>query len=92
VLRSTAVYGATLADTHQTLQQRNYPWWRETDPLAKLFVRLPTPAYYAGLAIATGLSWLSWRMARSRRWRKLSPVPQLLTISGNLYGFRSNLH
>jgi hypothetical protein len=92
VLLSTAVYGAALADMHQTPQQRNYPRWRESDPLAKPFVRLPTPAYHAGLAMATGLSWLSWRMARSRRWCKLSPVPQLLTISGNLYGFRSNLH
>jgi hypothetical protein len=93
VLLSTAVYGAALADMHQTLKERNYSWWRETDPLAKPFVRLPTPAYYAtGLAMATGLNWLGWKMARSRRWRKLSPVPQLLTISGNLYGFRSNLH
>jgi len=93
VLLGTAVYGAALADMHQTLQERKYPWWRETDPLAKPFVRLPTPAYYAtGMAMATGLNWLSWKMARSRRWRKLSPIPQLLTISGNLCGFRSNLH
>ncbi|MDR3722492.1 MAG: hypothetical protein P4L00_12895, partial [Candidatus Acidoferrales bacterium] len=70
---------------------RNYSGWYETDPLAKPFVRLPAPAYYAtGLAMATGVNWLSWKMAHSRRWRKLSPIPQILTIGGNFYGFQSN--
>jgi len=88
---STAVYGAALADMHQTLEVRNSPWWYETDPLAKPFARLPAPAYYAtGLAMATGINWLSWKMAHSRRWHKFAPVPQLLTITGNLYGFHSN--
>jgi hypothetical protein len=91
VLLSAAVYGAALADMHQTLAVRNYSWWSETDPLARPLVRLPAPAYYAtGLAMATGVNWLSWKMAHSRRWRKLAPIPQLLAISGNLYGFRTN--
>jgi hypothetical protein len=88
---SVAVYGASLADMHQTLAFRNNSWWYETDPLAKPLVRLPAPAYYAtGLAMATDLNWISWRMGHSRRWRKLSPIPQLLAVAGNIYGFRSN--
>jgi hypothetical protein len=91
VLLSAAVYGAALADMHQTLAVRKNSWWYETDPLAKPLVRLPAPAYYTvGLVMATGVNWLSWKMAHSRRWRKLAPIPQLLSISGNLYGFRSN--
>lgn len=92
VLLSTAVYGAALADKHQTLAVRHYSWWHENDPLAKPFIRLPTPTYYAaGLAMATGVNWLGWKMAHSRRWHKLSPIPHLLAASGNLYGFHSNL-
>jgi len=76
---------------HQTLDVRKNSWWHETDPLAKPLVRLPAPAYYAtGLAMATGVNWLSWKMARSYRWRKLAPVPQIFSITGNLYGFHSN--
>jgi hypothetical protein len=91
VILSVAVYGASLADIHQTLQVRNYPWWYETDPLARPFVHLPAPAYYAtGLAMATGLNWLSWKMGHSRRWHKLSALPQLFAIGGNIYGFKTN--
>jgi hypothetical protein len=91
VLLSAAVYGASLADMHQTLEVRKFSWWYETDPLARPIVRLPAPAYYVtGLALATSVNWLSWKMAHSRRWRRLSPIPQLLSIGGNLYGFHSN--
>jgi hypothetical protein len=49
---------------HQTLAVRNYSWWYETDPFARPFAKLPAPAYYAtGLAMATGLNWLSWKWA-----------------------------
>ena len=92
ILLSTCVYGASLADMHGTLELRHYSWWRETDPLARPFARLPTPAYYAGgLAVATGVNWLSWKMAHSRRWHKLAPIPQLLSISGNGYGISTGL-
>jgi hypothetical protein len=88
---SAGVYTAAMLDMHQTLAVRSSPWWYETDPLAKPFVRLPAPAYYAaGLALATGVNWLSWKMSHSRRWHKLAPIPQVLSITGNLYGFHTN--
>ena len=91
ILLSAGVYTAAILDMHQTLAVRSSPWWYETDPLAKPFVRLPAPAYYAtGLVLATGVNWLSWKMAHSRRWRKLAPIPQVLSIGGNLYGFHTN--
>lgn len=91
ILLSAGVYTAAILDMHQTLAVRSSPWWYETDPLAKPFVRLPAPAYYAtGLALATGVNWLSWKMSRSRRWHKLAPIPQVLSITGNLYGYHTN--
>ena len=89
---SAAVYGASFADMHQTLKERKYDWWRESDPLAKPFVRLPAPAYYAtGLALATVLNWVSWKMGHSRKWHKLAAIPQLLSVGGNAYGYKTNL-
>jgi hypothetical protein len=82
---SASVYAAGLADMHQTLFVRRYSWWYEKDPLARPMVRLPAPAYYA-----TGLNWLSWKMGHSRTWHNLAPIPQLLAIVGNTYGFKSN--
>jgi hypothetical protein len=91
LILSAAVYGASLADMHQTLRERNHSWWYETDPLAKPFVRLPTPAYYlTGLAMATGLNWISWEMGHSRKWHRLAAIPQLLAIAGNTYGYETN--
>jgi hypothetical protein len=92
LILGTAVYGAAFADMHQTLAVRHYSWWHENDPLAKPLIGLPTPAYYVtGLAMATGVNWLGWKMAHPRRWHKLAPVPQILAASGNLDGFHSNL-
>lgn len=91
VALSAAVYAASLADMHETMRVRNESWWYERDPLARPIVRLPAPAYYAtGLALATGVNWLSWKMGHSRRWRKLAFLPQLFSIAGNSYGFKSN--
>jgi hypothetical protein len=91
LILSAAVYAAGIADMHQTLHVRHYSWWWETDPFAKPIVKLPAPAYYAtGLVLATGLNWLSWRMGHSRRWHRLAPLPQLLAITGNTLGFKSN--
>ena len=91
IVLSAALYTASAADMHQTLHNRKYSWWYEADPLARPFVRLPAPAYYvAGLTLATGINWMSWKMGHSRRWHKLAPIPQLLSIAGNTYGFKSN--
>ena len=92
-LLSAPVYVAAFADMHQTLQERKCSCRREADPLAKPLIRLPAPAYYAtGLMMATGLNWLSWKMAHSRHWHKVAPIPQLLAVGGNLNGVRSNTH
>jgi len=92
LILSVAVYGASFADMHQTMKERKYGWWFEADPLAKPFVRLPAPAYYAaGLAMATGVNWISWKMGHSRKWHKLAVIPQLLAIGGNTYGYKTNL-
>jgi len=89
LILSTAVYGAAFADMHQTVKYRKYDWWYESDPLARPFVHLPSPAYYAaGFALATGVNWISWKMGRSKRWHRLAPIPQLLAIVGNTYGYK----
>jgi hypothetical protein len=93
IFLSAAVYAASLADMHQTLRVRHYDWWTETDPLARPIVKLPAPAYYVtGLALATGINWLSWKMGHSKRWHKVAVVPQLLSVAGNLYGYKSNCY
>jgi hypothetical protein len=93
LLLSAGVYGAATADMYQTMQVRHFYWWHETDPFARPLVHLPTPAYYAtGLALATGLNWFSWKMAHSRRFHKLAPIPQLAAIAGNLRGLDTNIH
>lgn len=91
LILSVGVYGASFADMHETLKQRKYPWWYEADPLARPLVKLPAPAYYAtGFALATGVNWVSWKIGHSRRWHKLTAIPQLLAIGGNTYGFATN--
>lgn len=88
---SAAVYAASLADMHQTMIVRNDSGWYEANPLARPLVNLPEPAYYAaGLALATGVNWMSWKMGHSRRWHKLAFLPQVFSIAGNSYGFKSN--
>ena len=91
LILSAGVYGAAFADMHETLKERKYPWWYEADPLARPLVKLPAPAYYAtGVALATGVNWISWKLGHSRRWHKLAAIPQLLAIGGNTYGYTTN--
>ena len=99
---SAATYTAAALDMHATADAEE--WFKkhphvylgptETDPLARPFVRLPRPAYYAcGFALATGVNWLGYRMSRSRRWRKVWWLPQSISIGANGWGYttrRSN--
>lgn len=86
VTMSAGVYTASAFDMEESKSLG--PDLRELDPLAKPFVRLPAPAYYAAGAIfATGINWLGWRMASSPRWRKIWWVPQATSIGGNLSGY-----
>lgn len=96
LLLSGGVYTAAILDMHSTIAYRDYlakngfhsfpPF--EEDPLARPLVQLPKPAYYAtGLALATGVNYLSWRMAKSRHLHKVWFLPQVLSIVGNSWGY-----
>jgi hypothetical protein len=101
IASSLAVYAAAALDMHATEEtaervrrvHRQYPFFQldysfEGDPLARPFVKLPAPAYYAcGAAFATGVNWLSFRMSRSKRFHKIWWLPQAFSIAGNTHGF-----
>jgi hypothetical protein len=85
-LLSLGVYAAATMDMQESASLR--PRFHEDDPLAKPFAKLPLPAYYAhGLAFATGVNWLGWRMARSEKWHSVWWLPQVCSIAGNLMGY-----
>jgi hypothetical protein len=85
---TTASLGAAAADvycTTQILREGGY----ETDPLARPFTNLPTPAYAAvSMAGAAGVDWLGLRMQRSRHlWiRRFWWAPQIAQIQFNIVG------
>lgn len=83
---SAGVYAASALDMQES--ESRLPHFREYDPLARPFVGLPAPAYYAaGALFATGVNWLGWKMARSPRWHKIWWVPQVATMAGNMAGY-----
>jgi len=93
---SAATYTAAALDMHATADavqlKKNYPafylGYPEADPIARPFVKLPAPAYYAcGFALATGVNWLGYRMSRARKWRKAWWLPQSISMSANGYGY-----
>ncbi|HUL16237.1 MAG TPA: hypothetical protein VLV88_09595 [Terriglobales bacterium] len=89
---SAGVYAAGFLDMHEWIADRNHGH-KEVDPLAKPFAQWPAPAYYAaGLGLDTGVNFLSYKMGKSRRWRKWRHLPQLIAISGNLYGYFSSCY
>jgi hypothetical protein len=93
---SALTYTAAALDMHATADavqlKKNYPAFYlgnpEADPIARPFVKLPAPAYYAcGFALATPVNWLGYRMSRSRKWRKVWWLPQSFSMSANGYGY-----
>ena len=65
---------AAILDTKTTLDVKaKYPTvFRESDPLARAFVKLPAPAYFGtSIAIIGALDFASWKIAGSRhRWQR----------------------
>ena len=83
---SAGVYAAAGLDMQQS--ESMLPHFDEKDPLARPFLRLPAPAYYAAAALfATGVNFLGWKMARSERWHKIWWLPQVTSMAGNLAGY-----
>jgi hypothetical protein len=83
---SAGVYGFAMLDMHETVSVGGY----EDNPLARPFVKLPRPAYYAtGMALATSVNWMASKMKQSKRWRKIWWLPQACSIAANLWGYTS---
>jgi hypothetical protein len=93
---SGLVYSAAAMDMHETRDLMNTcqksplyckNGFSEADPFSRPFIHLPAPAYYAtGFALATGVNWLGWKLTKSRKWHKVSWLPQVISISGNAWG------
>jgi hypothetical protein len=80
------VYAAVWLDMTET--QSSMPNFKEADPLARPFLLLPKPLYYAsGTMLGTGVNWLGLKMQRSERWRKIWWLPQAVSIAANLSGY-----
>lgn len=98
LLTSVGVYSAALLDMRNTRNAMNLCSSQpsqyvchENNPLARPFVGLPAPAYYAtGLALATGINWLSWKMARSEKFRRTWFLPQIAAMTANGLGYASS--
>ena len=83
---SAGVYAASWTDMLKT--ESSLPKFREDDPLARPFVALPKPLYFAsGSLLATGVNWLAWKMKESPRWHRVWWLPQAISIVGNMSGY-----
>ena len=101
IASSLAAYTAAALDMHATEEvaqrvrrvHQMYPGFVldysfESNPLARPFLKLPAPAYYAcGAPFTTGLNWLGYRMARSKQFHKVWWLPQALSVAGNAHGY-----
>lgn len=98
LLTSAGVYSAAVLDMRNTRNAMNLCssqpsqyMCHENNPLARPFVSLPAPAYYAtGLGFATGINWLSWKMARSEKFRRTWFLPQMAAMLANGLGYASS--
>ena len=99
---SSGVYAGTIFDIHTTGSMKKWysfsdppskvsAHFSDPDPLARPFVDLPNPAYYAsGLAFATGLNLVAWKLKHSSRFRKVWWLPQIVAPSLNFdYGINN---
>ena len=88
---SIGSYTAAMMDMRLTMHEKQVGGanFVEYNPIAKPFVSLPKPAYYAtGFAAITGINYLSLRMKNSPRWyRHIWWVPQAAAIAANTYGY-----
>jgi hypothetical protein len=83
---TAGVYTSSSLDMRQS--ESMLPHFDEKDPVARPFLRLPAPAYYASAVLfATGINLLGWKMARSERWHKFWWLPQVTSMAGNLAGY-----
>lgn len=88
VALSLAGQAAALADAKTTLDlKHSYPLaFHEADPLARPFVNLPQPAYFATVVgLTAGVSAISWKLHGSEKpWlRRFWWVPQAAQIALN---------
>jgi hypothetical protein len=83
---SAGVYTAAALDMQRS--ESMLPDFDERDPIARPFLRLRAPAYYASAALfATGINFLGAKMVRSERWHNLCWIPQVSSMAGNLAGY-----
>jgi hypothetical protein len=83
---TAGVYTAAGLDMQRS--ESKLPNFNERDPMVRPLLRLPAPAYYASAALfATGVNFLSWKMARSERWLKICWLPQVTSMAGDLAGY-----
>lgn len=83
---SAGVYAASWTDMVKT--ESSLPNFHEDDPMARPFVGLPKPLYFAsGSLLATGVNWLAWKMKESPRWHKMWWLPQAISMAGNMSGY-----
>ena len=97
VALSSGVYAGTIFDIHTTVSMKQWysfsdppskvsAHFSDADPLARPFVNLPNPAYYAsGLGFATGLNLVAWKLKQSSHFRKVWWLPQIVAPSLNFY-------
>jgi hypothetical protein len=99
---SSGVYAGTICDIHTTVSMKKWynfsdppskvsAHYSDADPLARPFVNLPNPAYYvSGLAFATGLNLVAWKLKQSSHFRKVWWLPQIVAPSLNFdYGINN---
>jgi hypothetical protein len=93
---SAGVYAGAILDMYSTEKFKQWysfsnpptklsAHFSDPDPLARPFVDLSAPAYYAsGLIFATGLNLVAWKLKHSPRFHKVWWVPQTISVSVNV--------